>query len=39
MSKNNSPVSSYHQSQENQLSCVQQEFPELLQNTMLENKK
>lgn len=34
--KHNSLASSYHQPQENQLSCVQQELPELFQNNMLE---
>lgn len=36
MDKNNSLGSTYHQSQENQLPYVQQAFPELLQNKMLE---
>ena len=35
MGKKNLPVSSYHQSRENQLSCFQQEFLKLLQNNML----
>lgn len=39
MGKHNSLASSYHQSQENQLSCVQRELPELLQNNMLETFK
>jgi hypothetical protein len=36
MGSHNLLASSYHQSQENQLFCVQQEIPKLLQNNTLE---